>query len=232
MYRGKTIALILPARNEAISSPGVLKNIPPVVDHVLVVDNGSTDSTSQVAREYGAQVVAESKPGYGRACLAGIAALKANPPDVVAFADADGSDDLSQLLNLLTPVVNGQADVVLGTRIPSENHALSLQQRFGNWLATSLIRLIWGHRYKDLGPMRVINWISLLEMKMGDQNHGWTVEMQIKALKSGLRIKEYPILYRQRTGGRSKISRTFKGTVQAGMKILWVIGREALGDIK
>lgn len=231
MYQGKTIALILPARNEAIALPGVLKNVPPVVDHILVIDNGSTDSTPQVARGCGAQVVAESKPGYGRACLAGIAALKVNPPDVVAFADADGSDDLSQLLNLLTPVVDGQADMVLGNRIPTEAQALSVQQRFGNWLATNLIRLIWGYRYKDLGPLRAINWISLLKMEMHDQNYGWTVEMQIKALKTGLRIKEYPVLYCRRVGGRSKVSGTLKGTVQAGIKILWVIGQEALGDI-
>jgi len=228
MYQGKTIALILPARNEAIALPTVLKNVPPVIDHVLVIDNGSTDSTPQVAREYGAQVVAESKIGYGRACLAGIAALKISPPDVVAFADADGSDDLSQLLNLLTPVVNGQADMVLGSRIPAESHALSIQQRFGNWLATTLIHLIWNHRYKDLGPMRAINWISLLKMKMSDKNYGWTVEMQIKALKTGLRIREYAVFYRQRAGGRSKVSRTLAGTVRAGIKILWVIGREAI----
>lgn len=228
MYQGKTIALILPARNEAISLPTVLKNVPPVIDHVLVIDNGSTDSTSQVAREYGAQVVAESKPGYGRACLAGIAALKISPPDVVAFADADGSDDLSQLLNLLAPVVNGQADMVLGSRIPAESHALSIQQRFGNWLATTLIHLIWNYRYKDLGPMRAINWISLLKIKMRDKNYGWTVEMQIKALKTGLRIREYAVSYRQRAGGRSKVSRTLEGTLRAGIKILWVIGREAI----
>jgi glycosyltransferase involved in cell wall biosynthesis len=227
MYQGKTIALILPARNEAISLPIVLKNVPPVIDYVLVIDNGSTDSTSQVAREYGAQVVAESKPGYGRACLAGIAALKISPPDVVAFADSDGSDDLSQILDLLGPVVDGHADMVLGSRIPTEFHALSIQQRFGNWLATTLIHLIWGHRYKDLGPMRAINWIPLLEMKMRDENYGWTVEMQIKALKSGLRIREYAVSYRPRAGGCSKISRTLEGTIRAGVKILWVIGREA-----
>lgn len=229
MYQGKIIALILPARNEAVALPGVLKNVPTVIDHVLVIDNGSTDSTSQVAIEYGAQVVEESTPGYGKSCLAGIAALSVNPPDVVAFADADGSDDLSHLLNLLAPVANGQADMILGSRIPAESHALSMQQRFGNWLATGLISLIWGHRYKDLGPMRAVRWTSLLKMEMRDQNYGWTVEMQIKAIKNGLRVREYPVLYHQRAGGYSKISRTLEGTVRAGVKILWVIGREALG---
>jgi len=230
MYRGGKIALILPARNEAIALPRVLKNVPPVVDRVLVIDNGSTDSTSQVARGCGAQVVSEPNPGYGRACLAGIAALKANPPDVVAFADADGSDDLSQLLNLLAPVVNGEADMVLGRRIPVESHALSIQQRFGNWLATTLIRLIWGHSYKDLGPMRVIKWNSLKEIGMHDQNYGWTVEMQVKALKTGLRIIEHPVPYHRRAGGCSIISRTLVGTIRAGIKILWVIGREAIRE--
>lgn len=231
MYQGKTIGLILPARNEAIALPGVLKNVPPEVDHILVIDNGSTDSTPQVARGCGAQVVSEPKPGYGRACLAGIAALKVNPPDVVAFADADGSDDLSQLLDLLTPVVNEEADMVIGSRIPAESHAMSIQQRSGNWLATNLIRLIWGHRYKDLGPLRAINWVSLLKMEMRDLNYGWTVEMQIKALKTGLRIKERPVLYCRRAGGRSKVSGTLSGTMRAGIKILWVIGREALGGV-
>ena len=228
MYKGKTIALILPARNEAIALPGVLKKVPPGIDHVLVVDNGSTDSTSLIARKCGVQLVAEPRAGYGRACLTGIAALKENPPDVVAFTDADGSDDPSQLLNLLTPVVKGQADMVLGNRIPAEPYALTVQQRFGNWLATTLIRLIWGHRYKDLGPMRVIKWNSLKEIGMHDQNYGWTVEMQVKALKTGLRIIEYPVLYHRRAGGCSKISRTFVGTIRAGIKILWVIGREAI----
>jgi hypothetical protein len=154
--------------------------------------------------------------------------LSVNPPDVVAFADADGSDDLSQLLNLIAPVANGQADMVLGSRVPADSYALTVQQRFGNWLATRLISLIWGHRYKDLGPMRAVRWTSLLKMEMRDQSYGWTVEMQIKALKTGLRLREYPVPYHQRAGGCSKISRTLEGTIRAGAKILWVIGQEAL----
>lgn len=228
MYHERTIALLLPARNEAITLPEVLKAVPPEVDRVLVLDNGSTDETAKVAKKHGAQVVPESEAGYGRACLAGLMALRGGPPDVLAFADADGSDDLARLLDLIDPLVRGEADLTLARRVPVDPDALSRQQRLGNWFATRLIRLFWGHDYGDLGPMRAINWAALSDLKMSDPDYGWTVEMQIKALKKGLRVKEYDMPYRKRAGGRSKVSRTLIGTLRAGVKIFWVIGREAL----
>jgi glycosyltransferase involved in cell wall biosynthesis len=232
MYYGKTIALILPARNEALALPSVLKDVPSEIDSVIVVDNGSVDTTASVARSYGATVVSEPAPGYGMACLAGIASLKIHPPDIVAFADADGSDDLTKLCNLIAPIQEGEADFVIEKRVSVEPQALSHQQRFGNWLAASLIRLFWGYSFGDLGPMRAIRWNSLSALSMTDQNFGWTVEMQIRALKTGLRIREYPLPYRKRAAGRSKVSRTLRGSVKAGVKILWVIFREAFVNKK
>jgi hypothetical protein len=228
MFAENTITLLLPARNEAQALSFVLKQVPDEVDYIIVVDNGSVDNTVQVAKKHGAIVVSESKPGYGRACLTGIRALEEMPPDIVAFADADGSDDISRLHELLNPLVNEQLDLVLEKRIPVSSNALSCQQRFGNWLATTLIRLFWGHTFKDLGPMRVIRWKTLQDLKMRDQDFGWTVEMQIKAVKLGLRTKEVPLPYRKRSAGISKISRTISGTIRAGIKILWVIFREAI----
>ena len=228
MYSGNTIALLIPARNEALALPAVLGNIPSLVDSVVVIDNGSTDATAQVAQSCGAQVVPENKSGYGRACLAGIDFLKKNPPDIVAFADADGSDDLSGLSELIDPLIKRNADLLIEKRMPVEPDALSQQQRFGNWLATTLIRLVWGHAFQDLGPMRAMRWESLQGLDMKDQDFGWTIEMQIKAVKTGLKIIEVPMPYRKRSAGVSKISRTIKGTIRAGIKIIWVIFREAL----
>jgi glycosyltransferase involved in cell wall biosynthesis len=218
--------LIIPARNEELSLPGVLGNVPREITRVVVVDNGSTDATAQVAAEYGARVVTEPVAGYGRACLAGLASLRNDSPDIVAFVDADGSDDLSFITELIALVAAGEADLVLGRRIPVVAAALSLQQRFGHLLATGLIRLFWKHRFRDLGPMRVIRWAELERLAMTDQAFGWTVEMQVRAVKHGLRIREIDVPYHRRTAGKSKISRTISGTVKAGSTILWVIGRE------
>jgi hypothetical protein len=195
---------------------------------VLVVDNGSTDATANLARRAGAEVVYEPAPGYGAACLAGLAVLREDPPAVVAFADADGSDGVENLPLLLDMLGEGRHDLALAWRIPENSEALSVQQRFGNWLATRLIRMLWGHAYGDLGPLRAITWESLERLNMSDRTFGWTVEMQIRALKAGLRVVELPLPYRTRIAGRSKISRTLSGVMRAGWKILWVIGREAL----
>lgn len=226
------IALIMPARNEELSLPGVLGNVPREITRVVVVDNGSKDATAQVAAEYGARVVSEPVAGYGRACLAGLASLRNDPPDIVAFVDADGSDELSRLPDLIAPVAAVEADLVLGRRIPVVAAALSFQQRFGHFLATGLIRMFWKHRYRDLGPMRVIRWADLERLAMTDQAFGWTVEMQVRALKHGLRIREIDVPYHQRTAGKSKISRTITGTVKAGSTILWVIGRELVQGLR
>lgn len=226
------VALVIPARNEELSLPGVLSNVPSMVTRIVVVDNGSTDGTARIAAAYGALVVSEPVVGYGRACLAGLAALRPNPPDIVAFVDADGSDELACLPVLIAPVAAGEQDFVLGERIPVERSALSFQQRFGHWLATGLILLFWEHRYHDLGPMRVINWGSLERLNMNDQDFGWTVEMQVRALKQGLRIQEIKVPYHCRSAGKSKISRTLSGTFMAGTTILRVIAREMLAGLR
>ena len=230
MLGGKKIALIMPARDEALALPAVLNIVPREVDQLVVVDNGSTDATAKIARQHGATVVSERRAGYGMACLAGLAILQGDEPDIVAFADADGSDDLSRLNELIDLLISGEADLVLERRIPSESGALSLQQRFGNWLATTLIRLLWRYRYEDLGPMRAIRWDALNRLQMNDANYGWTVQMQIRALKKGLKIMEHPLPYRRRIAGVSKVSRNLKGTIRAGVKILWVIGSELISD--
>lgn len=222
------IALVIPARNEAACIGEVLERIPTVVTTVIVVDNGSTDETADAARARGARVIREEYPGYGSACLAGLAFLAEKPPDIVAFADADGSDGVQNLSALLQPIISGNADLTLALRVPTSQPALTFQQRFGNKLAVHLIRLFWGHNYHDLGPMRAITWQALEQLHMSDKNFGWTVEMQIKALKTHLRIIEIPLPYYERQAGRSKVSRTLSGVFKAGAKILWVIALELL----
>ncbi len=229
--RSPDIAQIIPARNEELSLPGVLRQVPQPIRRVVVVDNGSSDGTAEVAARHGAQVVKESVAGYGRACLAGLAHLRNDPPDIVAFVDGDGSDEPARLCDLIAPVAGNEADLVMGRRVPSVAAALSFQQRFGHLLATWLIRLFWKHRFRDLGPMRVIRWGELERLVMTDRAFGWTVEMQVRALKHGLRVREIDVPYHPRSAGRSKISRTISGTVRAGSTILWVIGREALYDL-
>lgn len=231
MEKRPEIALVIPARNEELSLPWVLAQLPPGLGRVVVVDNGSRDATAHVAVDFGAQLVFEPVPGYGRACLAGLAALRDHPPELVAFVDADGSDDLACLPALVAPVLAGECDFVLGRRVPAERGALTFQQRFGHLLATSLIRLFWGHRYRDLGPMRVIRWEALELLAMEDEAFGWTVEMQVRAVKKGLSIREIDVPYRRRYAGKSKISRTISGTFKAGSTILWIIGRELLQEL-
>jgi glycosyltransferase involved in cell wall biosynthesis len=225
------IALIIPARNEELSLPGVLKALPAEIGRVVVVDNGSSDGTAQVASRCGARVVTEPVAGYGRACLAGLAYLRDDPPDIVAFVDGDGSDEPARLTDLIAPVAGNEADLVMGRRVPSVVAALSFQQRFGHLLATWLIRLFWKHRFRDLGPMRVIRWVDLERLAMTDKAFGWTVEMQVRALRHGLRVREIDVPYHPRSAGLSKISRTISGTIRAGSTILWVIGREAVREL-
>ncbi len=220
------IALIIPALNEAQSLPAVLSRVPASIGTVIVVDNGSTDGTGEIARSHGARVVFEGSPGYGSACLAGIAALRDDPPRIVAFADGDGSDGVENLATLVRPLLDNEADLALARRVPDARQALSPQQRFGNWLATRLIDLFWGVEYHDLGPMRAVSWGALMAMHMTDRDFGWTVEMQIKAIRANLKTVECPLPYHVRVAGQSKISRTLVGVLRAGSKILWVIGRE------
>ena len=186
------------------------------------MDNGSTDRTAEVAASLGARVVREARRGYGSACLRGIAEARA--PDVVVFLDGDFSDYPEEMTGLLQPIQNEQADLVIGSRTlgKREKDALPAHARFGNRLASLLIRWFFGHRYTDLGPFRAIRYSSLMTLQMTDSNFGWTVEMQIKALGRGLRVQEVAVSYRKRIG-QSKISGTIAGSVKAGMKIIWTI---------
>src|ERR1051325_6423375 len=219
------LAIILPARNEAANIRRVVRSIPQgLAKQIIVVDNGSTDQTGSEARGAGAETVSEPARGYGQACLAGLANLR-DDIAVGGFLDADGSDDPQQLLKLLAPIRKGEADFVVSARVlGGARQNLTLQQRFGNWLACFLVRLLWKHSYSDLGPLRLIRRDALERLRMRDCTWGWTIEMQIKAVENGLRITQIPVPYSRRLGGKSKISGTVRGTVRAGVKILGTIG--------
>jgi glycosyltransferase involved in cell wall biosynthesis len=222
------ISVIIPAFNEEESIGKVIADIPKAcVQEIVVVDNGCLDRTAEVARAAGARVVSEERKGYGSACLAGIAAL--NAPEIVVFLDGDYSDFPSEMPLLLQPILAGDAEMVIGSRIRGvhEKGALLPQARFGNALATFLIRLLFHVCYTDLGPFRAIRYERLLAMDMQDKTFGWTVEMQIKAAKMGLRVCEVPVTYRKRIG-QSKITGTVKGTILAGYKIITTIFRYGL----
>lgn len=230
MSAGVVVDCVIPALNEASSIGRVLDELPrPLVRRAVVSDNGSTDGTAAVAREHGALVVSEPERGYGAACLRGLTALERDPPDIVLFLDGDLSDDPSEAETLVGPIRAGRADLVIGsrTRGAREPGALTPQARFGNWLATRLIRSLYGVRYTDLGPFRAIRWEALQALGMRDRAFGWTVEMQVKAARRGIRAEETPVRYRRRIG-RSKISGTLSGSVRAGVAILSTIAAEAL----
>ena len=224
MHHNLKISVIIPALNEEESIGQVLNDIPgEIVEEVIVVDNGSNDDTVTVANSLGARVIREPLKGYGAACLKGISMLKQDT-DIVVFLDADYSDYPQDLHTVVKPIVTGKAEMVIGSRMSGtrEKGALLPQAVFGNKLATFLIRLFWGFKYTDLGPFRAIKYKDLLALNMMDKNFGWTVEMQIKALKKGLKIVEVPVRYRKRIG-KSKITGTFSGTVRAGVKIIYTI---------
>ncbi len=226
MRGNASVAVIIPALNEEQAIGLVLSAIPDWVDTVIVADNGSTDRTRRVARAHGATVVSEPRRGYGAACLAGLAAVEncSRRPEIVVFLDGDFSDKPGEMARIVDPIAAGKSDLVIGSRVLGnpEPGSLTPVQRLGNLLAVTLIRMIWGVRYSDLGPFRGIRYGRLDELGMNDRDFGWTVEMQVKAARAHLAISEVPVAYRPRIG-TSKISGTVKGSYLAGKKILTVI---------
>ncbi len=222
-----TVDVIIPALDEERSIGRVIDDIPgDLVRNILVVDNGSKDGTASVARQKGAIVIDQPRKGYGNACLRAMRFIEesGNPPDLILFIDGDYSDYPEESGQLIQPIILNEYDFVVGSRTlgQSQRGSITPQQIFGNWLATRLINTFFGGNFTDLGPFRAISWKALDSLKMQDRNYGWTIEMQIKALKRGLRIKEVPVSYRNRIG-KSKVSGTLKGSILAGQKILYTI---------
>lgn len=219
------VAVVIPALDEAESLPLVVRDLP-AVSRLVVVDNGSTDDTAEVARALGAEVVHEPRRGYGSAVLAGIAHLRPDPPDVLVILDADHADPPERLDDLVRPIREDRADLVQSDRTRlAEPGSMTFPQRFGNRLSTFLIHRLSGHRFHDMGPFRAIRWSALERLAMEDPTWGWNVEMQLKAVKHGLRILEVPLPYRTRQKGESKISGSLRGAVRAGVRILWAVNR-------
>lgn len=220
------IKVLIPAFNEQDSIAKVIKDIPKLVDEIIVINNNSTDDTVKKAINAGATVLTEPKKGYGFACLKGIDYIisQINKPSIVVFLDGDYSDFPEQLHEIIKPILEENIDFVVGARVKNlrEQGSMTPQQIFGNWLATSLMKLFYGSKFTDLGPFRAIKYDKLLALEMKDKTYGWTVEMQLKVLKQKMSYKEIPVKYRNRIGV-SKVSGTVKGSIFAGAKILgWV----------
>lgn len=220
------IKVIIPAFNEAESIPYVISDIPDMVDEAIVVSNNSTDDTEVNAREAGATVLSESRKGYGYACLKGMEYISKHnqQPDIIVFLDGDYSDYPEEMTKILDPILNEDKDFVVGARVSKwrEKGSMTFPQRFGNKLATTLMKLFFNSRFTDLGPFRAIKYDKLLKLEMEDKTYGWTVEMQLKALRQNLSYAEVPVHYKNRIGV-SKVSGTVKGAIFAGVKILgWI----------
>jgi glycosyltransferase involved in cell wall biosynthesis len=226
-----SIGVIIPVLNEESTLPLVIGAIPQWVDRIVVVDNASTDNSAKVAYEAGAEVIFEQKRGYGSACFRGVRHISTSGcvPEVVVFVDGDFADDPSVMEQLIAPIEEDRADFVIGSRVKgeSEKGALNLPQRFGNRLSCTLMNTLLGASYTDLGPFRAIRLPSLLSLEMDDLGFGWTVQMQIRAVKAGLRVAEVKVPYRNRKGGKSKVSGTVRGVVGAGSVILYTIFKES-----
>ncbi|WP_298339628.1 glycosyltransferase family 2 protein [uncultured Algibacter sp.] len=220
------IKVIIPAFNEADSIAHVINDIPKIVDEIIVVSNNSTDATESNAKKAGATVLVETKKGYGYACLKGVEyiANQNKKPEIIVFLDGDYSDYPEELTKIVSPIINSNIDFVIGARTKKlrEQGSMTIPQIFGNWLATTLMSLFFGAKFTDLGPFRAIKYQKLLALNMEDKTYGWTVEMQLKALKQKLTYTEIPVNYRNRIGV-SKVSGTVKGAIFAGVKILgWI----------
>jgi glycosyltransferase involved in cell wall biosynthesis len=220
------IKVIIPAYNEQDSIANVINDIPKNVDEVIVISNNSTDNTEINAEKAGATVLKEQRKGYGYACLKGMDYISKQKikPEIIVFLDGDYSDYPEQLTEVVAPILNDNIDFVIGSRDKElrEDGSMTPQQVFGNWLATFLMKLFFGAKFTDLGPFRAIKYNKLLALEMEDKTYGWTVEMQLKALKQKLSYVEVPMKYRNRIGV-SKVSGTVKGSIFAGIKILgWI----------
>ena len=225
------IKVIIPAYNEEDSIANVINDIPSIVDEIIVISNNSTDKTEENALKAGATVLQESRKGYGYACLKGMKYIASTSlsdqeekPDIIVFLDGDYSDYPEQLTELVAPIINNDIDFVIGARVKElrETGSMTPQQVFGNWLATFLMKLFFGAKFTDLGPFRAIKYQKLLQLEMEDKTYGWTVEMQLKAIKQKFSYIEIPMKYRNRIGV-SKVSGTVKGSIFAGVKILgWI----------
>ena len=220
------IKVIIPAYNEENSIAKVIGDIPKTVNEIIVINNNSSDNTEVNAKKAGATVLRQPKKGYGYACLKGLEYISKQDkkPDIIVFLDGDYSDYPEQLTEIINPIIESDIDFVLGSRVEQlrEKGSMTPQQVFGNWLATFLMKLIFGARFSDLGPFRAIKYNKLLQLEMEDKTYGWTVEMQLKVLKQKMSYTEIPVKYRNRIGV-SKVSGTVKGTIFAGVKILsWI----------
>jgi glycosyltransferase involved in cell wall biosynthesis len=220
------IKVVIPAYNEADSIAYVINDIPKIVDEVIVVSNNSTDDTEQNAKDAGATVLKETQKGYGYACLKGMDYVSKQEikPDIIVFLDGDYSDYPDELTKIIQPIIERDIDFVIGARVKRlrEKGSMTMPQIFGNWLATSLMRIMFNSTFTDLGPFRAIKYEKLLALNMEDKTYGWTVEMQLKALRQKLSYVEIPVNYRNRIG-ISKVSGTVKGAIFAGVKILtWI----------
>ncbi|MCC1483130.1 glycosyltransferase family 2 protein [Winogradskyella immobilis] len=220
------IKVIIPAYNEADSITHVINDIPKIVEEVIVVNNNSNDNTEINAKNAGATVLTETNRGYGFACLKGMTyvAEQKELPDIIVFLDGDYSDYPEELTKIVKPIIEDDINFVIGARDKKlrENGSMTGPQVFGNWLATTLMKIMFRSTFTDLGPFRAIKYNSLLDLKMEDKTYGWTVEMQLKALKQKLSYVEVPVNYRNRIGV-SKVSGTVKGAIFAGVKILtWI----------
>ena len=221
-----TIYVIIPVYNEEASIANVIGDIPEIVSEIIVVNNNSTDETASIAESNGATVLSEKNKGYGNACLTGLGYIseKQQPPDIIVFLDGDYSDYPEELTKIISTIIEDNIDFVLGARTAKlrQKGAMTIPQIFGNWLATSLMRLFFGSKFTDLGPFRAIKYAKLLELHMEDKTYGWTVEMQLKVIMKKYSYVEVPVNYRKRIGV-SKVSGTAKGVIFAGIKILgWI----------
>ncbi|MGD8698056.1 MAG: glycosyltransferase family 2 protein [Gemmatimonadales bacterium] len=219
MIESLSVAAVMPALDEEGVIGSTLASLPrDIIDDVWVVDNGSADGTAAEAAAAGARVVVEPRRGYGIACQAALIAMRHEPPHVVVFIDADGSQPLDETASLLRPIVQDGADFVIGIRRFGDT---PVHVTLGNRLACMILASLTGHKFRDLGPFRAIRFAALRDLELRDPDYGWNIEMQARALACGLRIVEVPVSHRPRLAGRSKISGSLKGTVGAGTKILW-----------